>query len=44
MANVHGLGDADRNNPRGRANQAPYQQLQPQVADDIPFMNPMKGD
>jgi hypothetical protein len=44
MANVHGFRDVNNQNNRGRPNQAPYQNMEANVADDIPFMNPMKGD
>ena len=45
MANVHGLRDINnQNNNRDMPGQAPYQNLQPAVGDDVPFMNSMKGD
>lgn len=45
MANVHGLGGGNNgNNGGGRPNPGGYQNLDPGAAEDIPFMNPMKGD
>ena len=46
MANVHGLRDFNNNNNnnQGRVNEGGYQNLNPNMADDIPFMNSMKGD
>jgi hypothetical protein len=41
MANVHGFRDVNNNNNNRQAN---YQNLEPGIADDIPFMNAMKGD
>mgnify|MGYP001319076625 CR=1 FL=1 len=42
MANVHGFRDINNNNNANR--QGNYQNLEPGIADDIPFMNAMKGD
>ena len=43
MANVHGFRDMNNPNNQGQ-NQGGYQNLDPAMADDIPFMSPMKGD
>ncbi len=43
MANVRGFRDLNDRN-QNRPNEGNYQNLNPAMADDIPFMNPMKGD
>lgn len=43
MANVHGFGNLN-NNPNQNRGQGDYQNLNAGMADNIPFMNPLRGD
>lgn len=44
MANVHGFREMNNNPNQNRGGQGDYQNLNAGMADNIPFMNPMKGD